>query len=112
MLSGMDASELVRAVVAGDEARLTKAPGVGKKTAQRIILELKDKLVKQGLASAPALSARAGSSSSSTLADLESALANLGYKPAQIERAKSAVGALVDEGAPFDRLLLHALQSV
>src|ERR1041385_8033938 len=51
LLSGIDGADLVRAIGEKDEARLTKIPGVGKKTAARIILELADKMAKEALAS-------------------------------------------------------------
>jgi holliday junction DNA helicase RuvA len=81
VLSGIEADDLVHAVRANDVARLTRVPGVGKKTAERLILELKDKLqhFNTGSAAPPAPSPKR--------ADLLSALANLGYSPAEADRA-------------------------
>src|SRR4051794_5447091 len=79
-LLSVDAPDLVRAIAEKDEARLTKIPGVGKKTAARIVLELADKMAKEALARP--LNGHGGG----TLDDLRSALANLGYKAPQIDR--------------------------
>ncbi|HEX6836543.1 MAG TPA: Holliday junction branch migration protein RuvA [Polyangia bacterium] len=78
ILSTLDAAELGAAVREGDHARLTKIPGIGKKTAERIVLELRDKFAGGGTATAPKPS---GSNA------VISALVNLGYKPAEAERA-------------------------
>lgn len=82
ILSGMPPQELLAALAAGDVVRLSSIPGVGKKTAQRMVLELKDKVagLHFGDASAAPLRVPAGD-------DLVSALINLGYKPAHAERA-------------------------
>jgi holliday junction DNA helicase RuvA len=107
LLSGLEPAELVHAITNGDEARLTRVPGVGKKTAARIVLEVKDRLVRQGLKSRAALPA-----GGSPLTDLESALENLGYKPQQIERATKALKPLAAEGAPLEELVREALRHV
>lgn len=93
ILSTMDAAELGAAVRAGDHARLTKIPGIGKKTAERIVLELRDKFAGGAAATPPRPS---GSNA------VISALVNLGYKPAEAERAaneayKAHAGASVAE---------------
>jgi Holliday junction DNA helicase RuvA len=106
LLSGLDPGSLVRAIAEGDEARLTKIPGVGKKTAQRIILELGDKLAKQSLSSG-VTGAVVG-----PLDDLRSALANLGYKTPQIERALQKVKPLADEGKDLSALVREALKHI
>lgn len=106
VLSGMEHDDVVRCIVGGDEARLCKIPGVGKKTAARIVLELKDRLQKDGLPQKAAMVA------SGPLEDLRSALENLGYKPAQIERAVKAVEPLADEGAGLEGLVREALRHV
>lgn len=92
LLSGMEPNDVVRAIAGGDEARLTKIPGVGKKTAARIVLELKDRLAKQ------ALGMLGRGASSGPLDDLRSALANLGYRAPQIDRAVQKVKPLVEGG--------------
>jgi Holliday junction DNA helicase RuvA len=73
VLSGMSVDELAQAVVLQDAARLTKVPGIGKKTAERLLLELKGKLVADSAATPPA-GGRAGTGS-----DVLNALLALGY---------------------------------
>lgn len=110
LLSGIEPGELVSAIASGDEARLTKVPGVGKKTAARIVLEMKDRLQKQGLGAKGTTAP--GAAFAGPLADLRSALENLGYKPAQVERATKAVKPLADEGQPLSELVREALRHV
>lgn len=81
VLSGMPVDDLVAALAAGDLARLTRIPGVGKKTAERMVVELRDKL--QALAREVAAPAAAAASDE----DLVAALENLGYKRGQAEKA-------------------------
>jgi len=90
VLSGMDTRELIVAVQRADVARLTRIPGVGKKTAERIVLELKDRLAQIGtpVDAGPAPAAAAGDR---LRADLVSALENLGYHRQQAERAIDSV---------------------
>jgi len=78
LMSGMPVNELIQAIESGDEAALARTPGIGKKTAQRLILELQGKL-----GGSIGISSPAGSHT----ADVRSALLNLGYKPAQIDDA-------------------------
>ena len=103
VLSGMAPDELIAALAAGDVARLVRIPGVGKKTAERMVVELRDKL--QALA-AQLPAARASSASDD---DLVAALVNLGYKPSL---AEGAVGAARKEApeAAFHELLRLALR--
>lgn len=103
VLSGMAPDELVAALAAGDVAKLVRIPGVGKKTAERMVVELRDKL--QALAAQlPAARATAASDD-----DLVAALVNLGYKPSL---AEGAVGAARKESpeAAFHELLRLALR--
>ena len=75
ILSGMNVEELVPAIRTGDLVRLTKIPGVGRKTAERMVVELKDKLEAVAIeAEPPAAASPAGAE-----ADVKSALINLGY---------------------------------
>jgi Holliday junction DNA helicase RuvA len=86
VLSGMDSREVITAIQRGDVVRLTGVPGIGKKTAERIVLELKDRLMQ--LAS-PAVAGTVSEASSGDRlrADLLSALQNLGYHRQQAEKA-------------------------
>jgi Holliday junction DNA helicase RuvA len=86
VLSGIDPGELVRAIRTQDVARLTRIPGVGKKTAERIGLELKDRMP---AAAAPGDQHEAGGGGG-LRDDLLSALANLGYQRAAAEKAVDA----------------------
>jgi Holliday junction DNA helicase RuvA len=79
VLSGMPPGELVGAIAGGDAARLATIPGVGKKTAERMVLELREKMADLGEAAPQP--ARAGDD------DVVSALVNLGYKRPLAERA-------------------------
>lgn len=90
VLSGIEAGELVRAVRAQNIARLTSIPGVGKKTAERIGLELKDRLP-AGLGDAAADGPAALAPGDQLRADLLAALATLGYPRPAAERAADAV---------------------
>ena len=99
ILSGGSVEQLVGAIKRGDLPRLTAIPGVGRKTAERIILELKDKL--QDFVESPA--------KSGVEADVLSALENLGYNRALGESAL-ARAANGDRDAAFDVLFKRALQ--
>jgi Holliday junction DNA helicase RuvA len=88
VLSGLDPRELVVAVQRGDVARLVSIPGVGKKTAERIVLELRDRL--QQLAVPVVASTPASTAADRLRIDLVSALQNLGYHRPQAEKAVEA----------------------
>jgi Holliday junction DNA helicase RuvA len=103
ILSGMAADEMVSAIRGNDIARLTRIPGIGKKTAERMVLELRDKLTveKAGdIAAAPTMSP--------IEEDVLSALINLGYQRAAAEKALAAVSKSGKPG-PFDALFREAL---
>lgn len=88
ILSGLPADELIQAVMGADVVRLNGIPGVGKKTAERIVLEMRDKVV--GLVSAEEEAAAVGLSGS-IQRDVVSALVNLGYAKAAAEKAVNQV---------------------
>jgi Holliday junction DNA helicase RuvA len=108
VLSGIDPGELVRAIRTQDVARLTRIPGVGKKTAERIGLELKDRLPPTGSAGAPAESLESGSALRD---DLLSALANLGYQRAAVEKAVERVLEKAPD-ASFEQALRDVLRGM
>ena len=85
ILSGMAADEMVGAIRGNDVARLTRIPGIGKKTAERMVLELRDKLPLPGASATPAVSALGPIEE-----DVLSALLNLGYQRAVAEKGLSA----------------------
>jgi Holliday junction DNA helicase RuvA len=97
-LSAMQPDALRRAVAAGDVAALTVVPGVGKKVAQRVVLDLKDRLgAEVAIAQGP-------------LADVREALLALGLSP---QEASEAVGSLPADGErPVEELLREALRQV
>ena len=107
ILSGMNVEELVPAIRTGDLARLTKIPGVGRKTAERMVVELKDKLEAVAIETEkPAPSSPAG-----VEADVKSALLNLGYDErtaeAALAEAKREAGA-----SNFEKLLRVTLAAL
>jgi holliday junction DNA helicase RuvA len=108
VLSGIEPLDLVRAIERGDIARLTSIPGVGKKTSERIVLELKDRLPRttdqpEGPPSAP--------TSLTMRDDVLSALVNLGYHRPLAEKAvDAALRAAPDAG--FESTLKQALRSL
>jgi Holliday junction DNA helicase RuvA len=110
VLSGIEVADLVRAVHVGDVARLTAIPGVGKKTAERIGLELKDKLP-PSLAAELAAHAAAGEPGGELRGDLLSALLNLGYHRPLAEKALDAALARV-ESKTFETVLKQALREL
>lgn len=103
MLSGMSLEELVPAIRRGDVVRLKSIPGVGQKTAERIVVELRDKLATIEVTEAGKPSARP-----QVEADVASALVNLGYEPRTVEKTIQQVRGNGESG--FDSLLRAALQ--
>ena len=106
ILSGMSVEELVPAIRTGDVGRLTKIPGVGRKTAERMVVELRDKLEAVTVAEEKMPASKAG-----VEADVVSALTNLGYDGRVAEHAvadgKRSVGI-----TSFEKLLKAALQEL
>lgn len=104
LLSGMRVSEFKTAVVKKDVQTIARAKGVGKKTAERIVLELKDKV---GLAST--WEAQQQGVTSQAAADAELALVALGFKPSE---AKKAIAAFLEKtpNATADELIRNALR--
>ena len=112
ILSTSTPESLAMAIVTGDEKSLTAAPGIGKKIAQRIILELKDKMAKEsaatgldfsggGAASAPAFTTKA--------AEAAQALAVLGYTSAEVAQALKGVDA---ENLPMEEIIRQSLKKM
>lgn len=108
VLSGLETQELVRAIRIADVARLIGIPGVGKKTAERIILELKDKLpvTLEGLAE----DASSGDEAGGLRDDVMSALLNLGYHRLLVERAVAEV--MTKSTGDFEETLRQALREL
>jgi len=103
ILSGMPADEVVAAIRGNDAARLTRIPGIGRKTAERMVLELRDKLPEAGAA------ARAAVPLTSVVEeDVLSALVNLGYQRAAAEKALE-IAAKDGDNKTFDQLFRSVL---
>ncbi|SFP14843.1 Holliday junction DNA helicase subunit RuvA [Oscillibacter sp. PC13] len=103
---------LAMAIVTGDEKSLTAAPGIGKKIAQRIILELKDKMAKEtanGLDFSGGKGAAASAMFSSKAAEAAQALAVLGYSSAEVGQALKGVDV---EGLPLEEIIRQSLKKM
>jgi Holliday junction DNA helicase RuvA len=110
ILSGMAADEMAAAIRGNDVARLTRIPGIGKKTAERMVLELRDKLPAAVGTSTPTVPLSAMEE------DVLSALVNLGYQRAAAEKAlanavKNGAGK-GEKGGSFDALFRAALAAL
>ena len=110
VLSGIEPHELVAAIRLGNVARLTAIPGVGKKTSERLVLELKDKMGTLAPGE-PASTAGAASAGESLRTDLLSALLNLGYHRPLAERAVEAALKSGD-ASTFEQTLKLALREL
>jgi len=107
ILSGIEAPDLVSALRTSDVTRLTRIPGVGKKTAERLVLELKDKVQDLAALGAPAPTGPAAA----TKEDLVSALVHLGYSRPEAERGVDR--ALKENGeGRFEDLLRRTLRAL
>jgi len=112
LLSTLSASDLRLAIIMEDDKTLARAPGVGKKIAQRITLELKDKLGQFEFSggSAPVTSsAPVAPAAADNVAQAMAALTGLGYTPAE---ARDALQKIENKNAPVDELLRLALRSM
>src|SRR5437868_7634335 len=102
VLSGIAADALVTALRGNDLIALTRIPGVGKKTAERMVLELRDKL--EGLAAAPAVAP-----ASRMEEDVVSALVNLGYQRFPAEQAVKRAAVSTSDSATFEQLFRQTM---
>jgi Holliday junction DNA helicase RuvA len=111
MLSGMSADEIVAALRTENLAKLTSIPGVGRKTAERLVIELRDKVggLAAGVSGGTPAAAAAGAGSEGAYDDALSALVNLGYQKNAAEKALQKVR---QEGVETNvqKLLRAALQ--
>jgi holliday junction DNA helicase RuvA len=106
ILSGMAADDMVGAIRSNDVARLTRIPGIGRKTAERMVLELRDKLPEAAAAATPVAPAM-----NATEEDVLSALVNLGYQRANAEKAL-AVATKNAKAGSFDALFRDSLAAL
>lgn len=93
MLSGMSADEIIAAIRTDNVAKLTSIPGVGRKTAERLVVELRDKVgdLASGVSESASMAAAAGIGGDSVYDDALSALVNLGYQKNAAEKALQQV---------------------
>ena len=111
VLSRVSVGELVDAVTRNDTARLKGVPGIGKKTAERLIIELRGKLKGIDGAEASATSgATASSGGGNVRSEVQEALIALGYNEAQVSRALQRVAETVDSSAAVEEWIRRALQ--
>ncbi|MDH5472331.1 MAG: Holliday junction branch migration protein RuvA [Gammaproteobacteria bacterium] len=110
ILSGMDANEFTRCVLDNDAAALVRMPGIGKKTAERLIIELRDRLKDDAPhSSTPMTSASMMTAAASTpVSDAVSALIALGYKP---QEASRMVRVLSTDGLGAEEIIRQSLQA-
>lgn len=109
VLSALPLRDLSVAIVTGDAAALSRAPGVGKKTAQRIVLELKDKVEQQDLAASAAGAAAPAARIGDAQGEAQAALQALGYTAAEAARAINLVR---DQADTVDQLIMLALRQI
>lgn len=118
ILSRLSVEMLQQAIASGDTALLTKCPGIGKKTAERLVVELKDKLAAQGLGSSTPSGGNAtlpaqgnGDAAANQISDAVAALVSLGYKlpdaDKSVRKAKDALG----DSATTEMLIRKALSN-
>lgn len=112
VLSGLELEDLQAAIAKGDVARLTKIHGVGKKTAERLVLELKEKVKLLAIDGAAPIAGKKPAKAASPTSDLVSALVNLGYKEAQAEQAAQLAEERNGAEAPFEVLFRESLKSL
>lgn len=108
LLSGIDVNGFLLCIEAQDADPLVRIPGVGRKTAERLLIEMRDRVKEFGAAGGAALAA-SGVDAGSAQQEAYSALVALGYKPAEVVKLLKSVAA---EGATTEDLIRRALQSV
>ncbi len=106
-LSGASTDEFARRVQAGDIAALTRIPGIGKKTAERIVVELRDRVEGMGVV-LPGAASAAGDGPQDAAAEATIALQQLGYKPAEVARLVQKAAADGDSAEAIIRKALRA----
>lgn len=112
ILSGMETDDFVRTIQNNDVSTMVSMPGIGKKTAERLIVEMRDRLSEWQATGDSTASAAALSGGSSFARDAETALLALGYKPQQAARAVSAVLKGNPDVADSEALIRLALKSM
>jgi holliday junction DNA helicase RuvA len=111
ILSGITAGELIRAVMGDDLKRLTGIPGVGKKTAERMVLELKDKVAKLDIETV-AVGVVTDEKGAQVKDDALSALVNLGYKGSAVKEVVDRIMREAPDAPSLDQLLKRVLRTL
>jgi len=115
ILSGMEADTFAQCIISGDSVMLVKVPGIGKKTAERLLIEMRDRLAdwewstSAGQLASEAVKLTALDPVKQAEHDAISALVSLGYKPAE---ASKAISQLAEEYTSSDQLIRAALQGM
>ena len=107
ILSNIQVADLARAITQGDLTRLSAIPGIGRKTAERLVLELKSKVLKLDISS-PSHEGAPSRASSAITDDVASALVNLGYKEALVKKALAEME--IPAEAAMEEVLKRALK--
>lgn len=109
ILSGMEADQFAACVQHGDTDRLVKLPGVGKKTAERLVVEMRDRLRNWNISSDPGAGTATARQQNSPVYEAESALIALGYKP---QEASRFVNAVAKEDMTSENIIREALKAL
>jgi len=112
ILSGISVDELVPALSEGDVRRLRAVPGVGKKLAERLVVELREKVGTARLAQSPAAAAGPAPAVDRALDDVVSALVNLGCNRKEAIRAAEVARQNLGPAADFEKLIKVALRAL
>lgn len=108
ILSGINVDELLMCITTGDADSLVRIPGVGRKTAERLLIEMRDRVKGFGEVNAPQLAHTGGQGSAGVQSEAFSALVALGYKPAEVTRLLKAVDPSVQS---VEEIIRHALKA-
>lgn len=112
IISGASIDNLVNTIAGGDSELLRKLPGVGKKTAERLLLELKDKVIDMGGVALEAGTGAAVLAGGGLITDVLSALKNLGYKAAEAEEAVKKIKDELTEDEGFEAVFKKAMKAM
>lgn len=112
ILSGISVNEFISAVAEGDVVKLNSISGVGKKTAERMLLELKDKMGRGSFYNTHGVSEKQNDETDSIFSDALSALTNLGYKKDNAERVIKKVRTGAKSEIAFEELIKNALREL
>jgi len=110
ILSGMEPGDLLQAVADGDLARLVRIPGIGKRTAERIVVELKEKFRELLLLRGAAPTDAAADADRVSMEEVRSALLNLGYKAATVNKIIPLLNKAAGDGATLQEIIREALR--